>query len=322
MRTAREMGAGDELTGFSAEEVRARCASPVFGGGLFMRDGATVQPARLALGLRAKLLDRGVAIYERSPVRRLAAHAGSAVADTELGRVRAGSAIVAINAAAAGWPPLRRRLTVTSSHIVLTEPVPDVLERSGWTGGECVSDLRTFLHYFRTTKDDRILFGWGGGRIGFGGRTHGRMEVDPVAVRRTARDLVRAFPDLAGRRLTHAWGGPIDVSPTHLPVFGTQPGGGAHYGFGFTGNGVGPTHLGGRILAALALDRRDPETRLALVEPQPVTVPPEPFRFVGGSLIREAYLRKERLEDEGVSADAVTEFITTIPRRMGVHLGR
>ena len=139
------------------------------------------------------------------------------------------------------------------------------------------------------------------------------MEVDAVAVERTRADLVRAFPDLAGRKITHAWGGPIDVSPTHLPAFGTQPGGGAHYGFGFTGNGVGPTHMGGRILAALALDRRDPVTQLALVEPEPVRVPPEPFRFVGGTIIRAAYLRKERLEDEGREADPVTRFVTGSP---------
>ena len=322
VEACRELGVGEEFVALDVAAVRSRCASPVFRGGALMRDGATVQPARLGLGLRAKLLERGVAIYERSAVRRLDARPGGAVANTERGTVRARSAIVAVNAAAAGWAPLKRRLTVASSHIVLTEPVPDVLERIGWTGGECISDARTFLHYFRTTNDGRILFGWAGGHVGFGGRTHGRMEVDAVAVERTRADLVRAFPDLAGREITHAWGGPIDVSPTHLPAFGTQPGGGAHYGFGFTGNGVGPTHMGGRILAALALDRRDPETRLALVDPEPVRVPPEPFRFVGGTIIRAAYLRKERIEDRGADADAVTRFITEIPKRMGVHIGR
>lgn len=322
VEVCRELGAAEELLALDAEDVRARCASPVLRGGVLMRDGATVQPARLGLGLRAKLLERGVAIYERTPVRRLDARPGGAVADTDRGRLHARSAIVAVNAAAAGWAPLRRRLTVASSHIVLTEPVPDVLERIGWTGGECISDTRTFLHYFRTTRDGRILFGWAGGRMGFGGRTHGRMEVDAGVVEQTRADLLRAFPDLAGRAITHAWGGPIDVSPTHLPVFGTQPGGGAHYGFGFTGNGVGPSHMGGKILAALALDRRDPETRLALVEPEPVRVPPEPFRYVGGSIIRAALLHQERLEDEGASAGPVTRFVTGIPKRLGVHIGR
>jgi len=255
-------------------------------------------------------------------VRRIAEGPAGVVAHAGGGRVRAPAAVLAVNAAAAGWPGLRLRLTVASSHMVITEPVPDVLEALGWTGGECIADRRTFLHYFRTTRDDRIAFGWAGGRLAFGARTGGRMEVDPAVIAQTRRDLLRVFPALTGRAITHAWGGPIDVSPTHLPVFGSRPGGRVHHGFGFTGNGVVPCHLGGRILAALALDRREAVTRLGLVEPPRVAVPPEPLRLVGGSIVRAAYLRRERLEDDGRRADPLTNFVTSIPARLGVHIGR
>ena len=60
------------------------------------------------------------------------------------------------------------------------------------------------------------------------------------------------FPALEGRAITHAWGGPIDVSPSHLPQMGTLDGAPVHYAFGYTGNGVGPSHLAGRVLASLA----------------------------------------------------------------------
>ena len=136
---------------------------------------------------------------------------------TARGRVRAGAVVLACGAALAGHRPLRRRLTVTSSHMVITEPVPDVLEELGWTGGECITDSRAMVHYFRTTPDGRIAFGWGGGRVVPGARLNGRAEVDPGVVAEVERHLVRFFPALAGRRIEHAWGGPIDVSPTHLP---------------------------------------------------------------------------------------------------------
>ena len=145
--------------------------------------------------------------------------------------------------------------------MVITEPVPDVLEEIGWTGGENIHDCRTLLHYFRTTRDGRIALGWGGGQMGFGARHDDRLDVDGGAARHAVAALRRFFPQLAGRRITHAWGGPIDVSPTHLPIFGSR--GDVHHGFGFTGNGVGPTYLGGEILARLALDRRDAITGLA-----------------------------------------------------------
>ena len=153
-----------------------------------------------------------------------------------------------------------------------------MLEQLGWTGGECITDARTFVHYFRTTRDGRIAFGWGGGRLAPGARLGGRVEVDADVAEETRRHLVATFPALEGRAITHAWGGPIDVSPSHLPQIGTLDGAPVHYAFGFTGNGVGPSHLAGRVLAALASGE---PTDLAVLDPEPARVPPEPIAFVG-----------------------------------------
>jgi len=300
----------------TADELRARCDAGFLGGAI-LRTSATVQPARLAVGLRAKVVEAGVRLYERTQVRRLRA---DAIVVTPRGRVRAGAAVLAANSATAGFPGFRLAHAVASSHVVLTEPVPDVLEELGWTGGEPIADGRTLLHYLRTTRDGRIAFGWGGGRMGFGGRRLGRLDVDPGAARTARDDLLRFFPQLLGRRITHAWGGPIDVSPTHLPVFGSR--GRVHHGFGFTGNGVGPSYLGGEILARLALDRRDHLTRLALVDPERKLMPPEPLRWAGGSLIRAALVRADRAEDAGRAADPATRLVAGLPRRLGLRLPR
>jgi glycine/D-amino acid oxidase-like deaminating enzyme len=303
----------------NAAGVRARCDSPRFRRGLFVRDDATVQPARLALGLRARVREAGAEVYERSRVRALHTHATGVVAETSGGRVRAGAAVLAINAATRGFAPLKNRVSVTSSHIVLTEPVPDVLEAIGWTGGECITDARTFVHYFRTTPDGRIAFGWGGGRIALGARLGGRVEVDPEVADETRRHLVELFPALDGRAVTHAWGGPIDVSPSHLPQIGTLDGPPVHYAFGFTGNGVGPSHLAGRVLAALAAGER---SNLAAIDPEPARVPPEPFAYTGGMIVRRAFLRKEELEEQGRAVDPVTRAVAAAPRALGIHVAR
>ena len=316
VRTAAELGAPHEVEAVSADDARARCDSPLFLGGALYRVNATVQPARLALGLRQRLLERGVRIHERSEATRVR----DGQMETRLGRVRAGSAVLAVNSAAAGFSGYRLSLAVASSHIVLTEPVPDVLAELGWTGGEAIVDSRTLVHYMRTTEDGRVVFGWGGGKMGFGGRRSARLELDRDAVTSARERLVRFFPQLRGRAVTHAWGGPIDVSPTHLPIFGSR--GRVHHGFGFTGNGVGPSYLGGEILARLALDRRDQRTALALVEPDRKLFPPEPLRYVGGSLIRRALVAKDAAEDDGRAPGAVTELVATLPRRLGLRLPR
>jgi glycine/D-amino acid oxidase-like deaminating enzyme len=319
----RELGVADAVAPLSPERVAAHCASPAFRGGAFYPDAATVHPARLALGLRERLRAAGVEIHERSPARGLRASPAGVEARTDAGTVRAGAAVVAIGGAArTRRGPLHNRLTITSSHIVLTEPVPDLLEEIGWTGGECITDGRTMLHYFRTTPDGRIVFGLGGGQISMGGRLRGRVEVDPAVVALAAERLRAYFPGTEGRRLTHAWGGPIDVSPTHLPVVMPLPGGRAFAAAGYTGNGVGPSHMVGRTLASLALCRSDDHARLPFVDPAPQRVPPEPFHWLGGSLIRAGIMGKEGAESEGRRPHPVSSALAKVPELIGFHIGR
>jgi glycine/D-amino acid oxidase-like deaminating enzyme len=321
LAACRELGEPDACVEQTAEQVAARCRSPLFRGGAYYPGAATVQPARLAHGLRARLLEAGVEICERTPVRRVARNGSDAMVEAGGGRVRAGAAVLAAGGWLASLRGLRSRLTLTSSHMLITEPVPELLEEMGWTGGECITDSRAMIHYFRTTPDGRIAFGWGGGRVVYGSRTGGRAELDPRVVAATERDLVRFFPGLAGRRVEHAWGGPIDVSPSHLPIAGSLDGP-IHYGFGYTGNGVGPSRMVAGALASLALDRRDDASRLAFVEPRGARVPPEPFRFLGGTVIRRALLRRERAIQRGERPGAVTRAVAGIPERIGIHVGR
>jgi len=47
---AAEVGVPEEMVHLTRDQVQARCASPAFRSGAFMRDGASVQPATLARG--------------------------------------------------------------------------------------------------------------------------------------------------------------------------------------------------------------------------------------------------------------------------------
>src|SRR5207302_1966589 len=109
---------------------------------------------------------------------------------------------MATNAAAAGWRPLARRLTTFGSYVVLTEPVPELLEQINCAAG-------------------------------------------------------------------------------------------------YSGNGVGPSWLGGQILPRLALGADDELTRLPLVNRRIRGLPPEPVKHLGGALVRGALLRVEESEQAG-----------------------
>jgi glycine/D-amino acid oxidase-like deaminating enzyme len=322
LRLAEDLGVSDEYHSLSRDEVRSICRSPVFGTGTFMRDGATVQPAKLARGLRRALLERGVTIHEGTPVTRFrAGPRGGVEIQTPDGELRSRNAVMAPGSWGAGWKGPGRSLALWGSYIVLTAPAPERLADIGWTGGECITDARSAVHYFRTTPDGRIAFGGGGGRAVWGGRIRPDVWLDPPSVQRAEWGFRRLFPSFADVPLEDAWGGPIDISSTHTPFFGTLESGAVHFGFGYSGNGVAPSHLGGRILSALALGTEDDAASLPMVGGRIPRFPPEPLRSLGARIVREAVVRKERAEDEGRRAPRVARQAARMPRRFGFRLG-
>ena len=304
----------------SAEDVRVRCDSPGFGGGMLIADAATVQPARLARGLRRVLLERGVRIFEGSPVTRFGS-GRPAVAETPGGSVRAGEAVIGLGAWATWWKSFYPYLTVRGSYMVMTAQAPELLEKINWTGGEAVRNLRSSLHYTRTTPDGRIAFGCGGLQPGLARRIDHRYAYEERLVRKTAEDLWRMFPSFRDVPLDAGWGGPINVSGFNLPFFGTLAPGNVHYGLGYTGNGVGPSYLGGKILASLATHANDGLARLAVVTREPKRFPLGPIRYPGMLIVNDAIRRKDDREDGGGRADPLTRFVATLPRRLGFNLG-
>jgi glycine/D-amino acid oxidase-like deaminating enzyme len=318
--TADRLGVADRFTVLDREGVRRVIDSPVFEGGVLSTDGATVQPARLARGLRRVLLDLGVRIHEQTPVRRFGAGA-TTVAETPRGTVRAGAAIVALNAWAAHWRRFRRSLTVRGSYIILTAPAPEELAAIGWTDGKGLSDYRAALHYVRTTPDGRIAFGVGGMQPNLARRIDPRFGYDERSIRIAIADLRRMFPTFADVPIDAAWGGPIDVHGSHLPSFVTLEPGNVHVGHGYTGNGVGPAHLGGKVLAHKALHRDDDVLALPIVDLAPKRFPPEPIKSPGAAVANLAILAKDQAEDRGDEPNPFVDFVARLPRRLGYNLG-
>jgi putative aminophosphonate oxidoreductase len=298
MRLCEELGVAP-FARLSRQEVAARTGSPVHLAGVFEAGAATVQPAALARGLRRVALERGVRIFEHSRVVGFSRERPLAVR-TPRGLVAAERLVLATNAWAAGEPELRRSLVVVSSDIVATAPVPERLRALGWTGGEGITDSQTMVDYYRTTRDGRVAFGKGTAEVAFGGRIGPELDRDPARSTMVAAELRRYYPALADVPLEHAWGGPIDRTPTSLPILG-HLGGREHivYGVGWSGNGVGPSVVGGRILASLALGADDEWSRCGLVDRPHDLFPPEPIRFVGAQVVRRAVVRKERDEARG-----------------------
>jgi glycine/D-amino acid oxidase-like deaminating enzyme len=310
----------DQLQPIDAVAVQAICGSPAFREGLLMPSAASIQPALLARGLRRVLLERGVRIFEGTRAQS-AWHDGRTWVRTDGGVVSADHAVLAINAWASGWPDLRARVLAWGSYMVVTEPIPHRLAELGWTGGELISDSRFTISYFRTTRDGRIAFGAGVGSAGYGGRMDGTFTSDRRAVARVVANFYHLFPLIGEVRLEDAWGGPIDITGHRFPEIASSHGGHIHFAQGFAGNGAGPARLAGRILAALATGANDPIARLPIVGRRQPLLPPEPIRFVGARIVREALIRQDDALDAGRRPAWYLRLIVQLPKLLGYRIG-
>jgi putative aminophosphonate oxidoreductase len=293
-------------------EAARRAGEPTHLGGVFEPTAATVQPALLARGLRRVALERGVRIFERSRMTRLDRSRPPRVV-TAGGAVTADRVVVALNAWAAALSELRRSLVVIASDIVATAPAPDGLAAIGWTDGSCISDSRMLVNYYRTTLDGRLVFGRGGGKLAYGGNVGTSFDGPSPRADAVAASMYGLYPSLREVPVTHSWMGPIDRTRVGLPFF-SRLGGREDLlaGVGFSGNGVGPSFVGGRILASLALGLDDEWSRAGLVRDPEGRFPPEPLRYLGGRVVRRAVERKEDAEDRGRAADPLTVFVANL----------
>jgi glycine/D-amino acid oxidase-like deaminating enzyme len=300
------------FTELSSEEAARLGGSPTHLGGVLESSTATVQPVLLALGLRRVALERGIEIYETSPMTSIDSGTPARVR-TAQGTVTAEKVVLAMNAWSASFPEIRRRLLILGSDIVATPSIPEQLQHMQLDSGLAISDSRRLVHYYRTTLDGRLVFGKGGGRIGNRGNVDDGFAGRSRREQSVAAHLYRTYPQLHGMQPEASWTGAVDYSVTSMPFF-------AHlenrpevvYGVGFSGNGVGPSYVGGHILSDLVLDRQSELSTSGLVHAPKRRLPPEPVRWLGGHAVRRALSRKERLEDAGRTPDRPTSLLASL----------
>jgi putative aminophosphonate oxidoreductase len=297
LRLCERMGV-DHFRRLDPEQVAARSGSRAHRAGVFDPAAAIVQPAALARGLRKVALELGVRVYERTRVRGFTRRRPVEIR-ADGGRLTAEKLVIASNAWSAGIRELRQSIVAISSDMVATAPIPDRLREIGWEADLAISDSQAMVGYYRLTRDGRVAFGKGGWTIALGGRIGESFDRNPKRAAEVRSDLSRYYPMLRDVPVTHEWSGPIDRTPDSLPLLGTL-GGRPHivYGVGWSGNGIGPSVLGGKILASLVLGRNDEWARHPLVGRRSRRFPPEPIRFLGAHVVRSAVARKERAEIE------------------------
>ncbi|MEO8636098.1 MAG: FAD-dependent oxidoreductase [Gemmatimonadales bacterium] len=273
--------------------VQAEVHSPLYQGGVAVRGGGILDPARLTDGLRREAEGLGVRIFERSPVNAVEREGDGVVVRTATGRLQARRVILATSAYTHHLlPGITWRFIPLYDYILVSEPLnPAQLTAIGWRNRQGITDGRTFFNYYRLTADNRVLWGTSEAAYYPGNSVGPSHDHSPPHYRSLEASWQRHFPALADLRWSHRWGGAICSTTRMTPFFGNAHGGRVLYGLGFTGHGVGTTRIAGRILAHLALERSNELLQLSLATHKPFPYPPEPLRALAVKAITRALRR-------------------------------
>ncbi len=230
-----------ERTGVTTRMVpparqREEIGSDFYHGGMVVEDYGGLHSAKYNQALRRLARQVGVSLHSHARVLATLPAEGGRIVVSERGRIKAREVIVATNGYTdRAVPFLRRRVVPVASYIAATEKLPQALMDDILPRRRMMSDTRRQLCYFRPSPDgSRLLFGC-------------RPTVFDTDERRAARGLheriCQIFPQLRGRRISHAWKGFVAMTFDKVPHMGRHEG--VHYAMGCNGNGVAmATYLG------------------------------------------------------------------------------
>lgn len=303
---------GHDVVVLDRDAAREHLRSPVVHGALWDRTGASlVHPGKLALGLRAAVLDAGVRVHEHTEVAALrdvpgggrSRYDGAVAVDVVCpdGVVRARRVVLGTNAFRPLVREIGRYVVPVYDYVLVTEPLTREQRASiGWAGRQGMGDDQNRFHYFRLTADDRVLWGGFDAVYRFGGPVGPQHDESDEVFARLSQHFATAFPQLRGVRFSHRWGGAIDTCSRFSVFFGTAHGGRVAYAAGYTGLGVAATRFGARVALDL-VDGRDTEaTRLRYVREKPTPFPPEPLRSIGIRITQNRMAAEDRTGRRGL----------------------
>lgn len=283
----------DIFSALPPSEIAARSGSAVHLDGILEKINGQVHPAKLAYGLAQAAQRKGALLFCNSPVSAIEPGT-TAVLRVGAHRVEAGQVVIAANIAADAFPGIRNKMVLVTSAAIATPKIGDRLAEIGWTGGETVSECQSRLNYYRTTRDGRMVFGMAVANLSYGNKVTSAVLNDRSGIAETLANFRRIYPQLADIEPEYGWSGPIDRTYDGLPIIGHLPGSkNISFGIGWSGNGVGPSRMGAKMLCDMTLQKRSRWSENGFVDRQTRSFPAEPLRYLGGTLVKRAVARND-----------------------------
>ena len=255
-----------------------------------------INPAKLTRGMKDLAEAQGVGIYENSPVTGFSKNGSSGyTVKTENGELKSEYLVFATNAYSILFPQLKSLQRPVFTYIVMSEPLTDAqLNSIGWKCRAGVEDARDLIHYYRLTKDNRIVMG--GGDVAF---TYGNdltIDLNNKIFAHLEHHVIEIFPQLKGIRFTHRWGGPVSITLDMAPAIGyLGDDKKAIFSLGCLGHGVSLTTYNGLTIAEMITGQNSSRTEMFFVGRKTIPLPPALITQTASLAIRGFMRLEDRL---------------------------
>ena len=208
---------GYPSTQYRREDLPAVVGTTAFGGGVRYPGTFGVDCYRYCRALRDALVERGVMVFEDTPVTEVLPGAVRAAGRT----ISAGHVILCADRCIPDLAPLQDQIGQIQTFLAISTPLRDDQVRRVFPAAPVMAwDSKLTYNYFRLTGEQRLLVG--GANLWHAYALHERHDpgrnLEPLA------DFVaRTFPGLDAS-WDHVWPGLVGVSKDFLPVAGTDAG--------------------------------------------------------------------------------------------------
>jgi len=222
-----------------------------------MRDAFTLDPYRACVGLAGEARERGVKIFERSPVRRITFTRKHADVFTAGGAIRTRRVVVTIGMPTATlFRSLARHFWFRSTYLAMTEPIPARVRQQLGRRESTVRDSAEPPHIVQWVDDDRLMI------CGADAEAPPVRQRDKVIVQRTGQlmyEMSTLYPVISGIQPAYGWMADYARTDDGLPYIGAHRNFPHHlFAFGDSSRSVTGSYLASRILLRQCSGEMDP----------------------------------------------------------------
>ena len=235
-----------ELKIVPRDQLHSEIGSNIYFGGMVDQTSVGVNPARYVAGLGTAAMRSGACIFEKTRAQKIERESRQGATGwkviTSRGSIWAKNVFVGTSGyTGAATPALRKKIIPIGSYIITTEMLPDALARELSPRNRMIYDSKNYIHYYRLTPDNRMLFG---GRAAFFPESGDSIRKSAEILR---RGMIEVYPQLRDTRVEFVWGGTLDFAFDIMPHAGQIDG--MYYALGYAGHGVAMATYQGQLMA-------------------------------------------------------------------------